>query len=471
MVVNTFFATECGLIHGQVEVKLLPGLPVLHVLGLPDASIRECSLKLKSALKSSGYSWPSGQQIVVSLRPAELRKGGVGVELAIAMAYLVLTDQLPEAVVSQIKESVVYGELSLFGEVSAPNDIVRALRVVGNKSILTGRSSAAIHEGKWLEISHLADKALVLREAHFSWSEHWQAPIIPDRFMLSEPARIALLLTSLMKLHVLVAGPQGSGKTTWAKLAHALSEPPHLDEAYDRAALFGDESLFLKWRPIEHPHHSSTVQALVGGGLSISPGVISRAHGGVLLMDEFLEFSPAVLEALREPIESGFIEIARKGRRERLPARFQLVATANLCPCGKLNPLVRRQCGYSLVRCRSVVSRLSGPLLDRFDLLVLSHEWTDRGLSKARRVWSLEEIAQDLARARTFARERNGALDSEIPGWAGEILPSHRRRQSLLRVARGLADLEESIEIKPGHFNIAYDLVSQPMEKMREVFA
>lgn len=277
-----------------------------------------------------------------------------------------------------------------------------------------------------------------------------------------------MALATHMNLNVLVAGPQGSGKTTWAKALYALTPPPELSSLLELADVFGDEILDNTWRPYEAPHHLTTPQAIVGGGSPIAPGIISRAHGGLLMMDEFLEFHPNVLEALREPIESGVIEIARKGVRERLPARFQLVATTNLCICGRLNPSREKlvTCSHSLGRCRSVCFRLSGPLMDRFDVLLFSHTWLGRGI---RRVSTLE-VRNMIDRMAAFAAER-GPVESSIPDWLGDLELSHRRAQSLLKVARGLADLDGSVRILDHHFQSASNIVITPMEDLKKLFA
>ena len=465
MIVSTMFHHNERFELGEVEVKLLPGVPQLQVVGLPDASMRECGIKLKSALRSCGLDWPQGHQIVINLRPSYLRKHSAGVDLAITLGFLALTNQLSDPLKEALVSSVVYGEIALHGRVFAPKDVGRALRATCGRPLLTGKVDGLIREGQWWEITDLKEKEIQKYTRTFDWNAYWQPPQLPD-FEIPACAAQVLALATHMNLSVLVAGPQGTGKTTWAKALYALTPPPDTPRMLELADMFGDEALEQRWRPCEQPHHTITPQAMVGGGLPMQPGVISRAHGGMLVMDEFLEFHPYVLESLREPMESGVIEIARKGTRERWPARFQLVATTNLCPCGRLNPAAIMGCKYSLTRCRSVCFRLSGPLMDRFDVLLFSHKWLNHGIKRV----SILEVQKTIERLSGFASSRGEVLYT-IPEWIDKLEFSHRRRRSLLRVARGLADLEESKKTLDSHFEEAYQLVISPMDSLKRLFA
>jgi magnesium chelatase family protein len=393
----------------------------------------------------------------------DLRKSGAGADLPIALAFLAATEQISPQMRELLETHVVYGELSLSGEIHAPADLSQALRVA-RMPMLTGRPASELREGEWSEIKMLNQPAAERRMKTFDWESFWEKPSLPS-FTLHEKAARQLMLASHMRLNTLLAGPQGTGKTTWAKLLHALTTKPLPADLYAREAHFGEEAYTCRWRPFEQPHHSATPQAMIGGGNPVVPGIITRAHGGVLVMDEFLQFHPVVLEALREPVESGHVDIARRGSRERFPARFQLVATTNLCPCGKLNPLtVGRNCTLSLGRCRSTTARLSGPLLDRFDFLSLTHEWTGRGARMA-----VEEIAKRIEAAGEFARTRPAAVE-EPPAWIGELELNHRRRRSMALVARGLADLDAEPKVLSRHTQEAFELVVTPMKKLREIF-
>jgi len=463
MTIKTLFYYEGKLELAEVEVKLLPGIPHLHFVGLPDASIRECGLKLKSALRSQGLKWPAGQQIVVSLRPMDLRKSGAGIDLAVALAYLAVTGQLSKEIRERLSSHVVFGEIALNGQVLAPLNLAQALRAARGQPLITGVLQKPVRHGRWLELAQITDQQPVEREANFNAADFWQRPPLPN-LQIHEAAARDLLLSIHLRLAVLVAGPQGSGKTTWARLLHALAPPPDPIQMDEAASLFGEEIWETRWRPLEHPHHTLTPQAMIGGGRPLEAGVITRAHGGTLIMDEFLEFPYSVLEALREPMESGCVTLARNGRREKFPADFQLVATTNLCPCGKLVPGVNTSCGFSLGRCRSVTQRLSGPLLDRFDLMILSHEW----LKPGRRI-ATEELLEEVESLREFAASRDA--NHKTAPWLAELGLSHRRQKSVALVARGLADLEHSVGVEPRHFTDAFKLSCEPMQKLREIFA
>ncbi len=461
MLIKTLFHHEGRWEKGEVELHALPGVPNLHFVGLPDSQIRESGIKLKAALKSCGWYWPRGSQIVVNLRPNYFRKSSAGVELAIAMGILALTGQLSEALREVLVKNFVYGEVTLDGRVLAPHDISGALRFA-DQEVLTGTVGEELRSGRWAEIESLKDLEPRRKERFFDWENYF---VPPERlpYELHEDAAKILCLAVHMNLHVLLAGPQGSGKSTWARVLFSLTEAPDPEMYLEREELVGRED--LRWRPFEQPHHSITALGLIGGGVPIRPGVITRAHGGLLVMDEFLEFNQMALESLREPLECGHIEIARKGLRDRLPARFQLIGTTNLCPCGKLSPGKFPECPMYLNRCRSVVRRLSGPLLDRFDVLVFTHRWNAKG----RRVgwWEMREQLDDL---RQFRAQR-GEVESAVPNWVADLNLNHRRLRSLLRVARGLADLDHSKNIQSKHFQGALHYVVDPVQELAQLFA
>jgi magnesium chelatase family protein len=460
MVIKTLFTQGNQFIPGEVEVRLLPGIPVLHVVGQPDGHIRESGLRLKSALRACQLQWPKGHQIVVNLRPTHFRKSSSGVDLAIALGFLALTQQLSRDLLARLQECVVYGEVALDGCVFAPADLGEALRT-NELAFISGEPNGAVPIGRWWKLKTLSDSRLISEERQAQWN--WQVPEFPD-ISFPESSFRRLCLAAHLQLNVLLAGPQGSGKSTWAKALYALSDRPDEAQILEQQSLFGADPE-RTWRPCEVPHHLITPLAMVGGGAPLFPGVISRAHGGMLIMDEFLEFHPAVLEALREPLQNGYIELARRGERQRFPARFQLVGTTNLCPCGQFRPGKSVSCGRSLRHCQSVVTRLSGPVLDRFDLFLFSHKWLR---NEPLRSWS--EAQGEVQRLRQFARKHPAEVPL-LPEWIQQLELSHRRRAAVLRVARGLADWDECPQVQPQHFGEAHDWVVKPMEVLRQLFA
>lgn len=462
MIIQTLFNFGGRFELGEVEVRLMPGIPNLHVVGSPDPQIREAGIKLKSAVRAAGFRWPRGQQILVNLRPNHFKKTSHGVELAVALGILGATGQLEETLQEKLRGLRVYGEVTLDGRVLAPHDLPRAL-TSSPVPLLTGTAATGLREGEWLELASLKDSAAIHRARYFDWDSFFERPALPPMSFHAD-AVLPLLLCAHMKLNVMVAGPQGSGKSTWAKVLYSLSPRPDVRTLLEREEWVGrDEN--LKWRPLECPHHSLSPLSMVGGSYPIQPGVVTRVHGGVLLMDEFLEFSAATLEALREPLETGTVEIARKGAREKLPAQFQLVATTNLCPCGKLVPRMDEKCRHPLPFCSSTVRRLSGPLLDRFDLLVFSQSWTLPG-----RMVPVSEMAESVARMDRF-RTARGEVEAQWPDWIDSLTLNFRRRRSLLRVARGIADLEESKTVESTHFSQAIKLVADSITELNQLFA
>jgi len=466
MTLHTFFRHEGRLHPGEIEIQLLRGLPVLNFVGLPDAYIRESGVKVKAAIRSAGLSWPTAQQIVVNMRPAHLRKSSTGVELAIALGYLSLTGQLPLSIESELVQSVVYGELSLEGRVLAPPDIGEAFVAAGGRSLLTG-STDGIAGGRWFEMVSLNCQSLLKKERVDEAKEsQWKAPEIPQLAFHPKAAEI-MALAAVGELSVLVAGPQGSGKSTWARALYSLSNAPVLNEVHARAQYLGSAELQRPWRPFEVPHHSASPLALVGGGVPIQPGVITRAHGGVLLMDEFLEFHPRVLEALREPVDSGIVELARGADRVQLPAKFQLLATTNLCPCGRLAPKINLACGRTIPVCRSVWNRLRGPVLDRFHMLVFSSHWTDRQQPEVR----LEEVAETVREARLVMARARFYASATLPTWIHSLRLSRRREQAILRVARALSALAGETRVRRAIFTRAHEFVVDPMDDLDCIFS
>lgn len=461
MNIKSYIETPVGFQVVEVEVKLMAGLPQLHIVGQPDAHIKECGLRIKSALKSSGFSWPKGRQIVVNLRPTYLRKHSRGLDLAIVVGILIESGAAPKDFIQWCEGKVFYGEIGLGGEVFAPSGAVDLVRPNSEFVVVSGEMNHPLLEGQWWQVKELTDLETPQKcERTVDWSKIFARPELGG-FNFNEEGAELLKVSSLMGMSVLLAGPQGSGKSTFAKAIHALSAEPDPEQFRENLRLTGVER---KWRALEMPHHTTPAKAMVGGGSPLKVGVISKAHGGVLIMDEFLHFAGEVLESLREPLETGKIHLNRVSDAVILPAAFQLVATTNLCPCGKRIPGVMRSCGYSLGRCRSVVQRLSGPMLDRFELVGFSNKW--RGGVRL----GLDEILQTIEKAREFQKCRE--YDPLVwPQSVQDYPTSFRRKRALMRAARALADLDGSKKIQDHHLGRAKGLAWFPIDKLIQMFA
>jgi magnesium chelatase family protein len=476
----------------RVEVDVAPGLPSFTIVGLADTALQESRERVRGAIRNSGFEYPP-RRITVNLAPADLRKGGASLDLAIALGTLVGSEQLKAA-----GRWAVLGELSLGGELRPvpgllPMVAALARRRVGRVIVpADGLAEASLAGGiEVVPVATLADAATMLRSRRggrtravpprIELSERWLEPDsgppaadlpagssaeVPD---LAEvrgqlEARHALEV-ALAGGHCLVMiGPPGSGKTLLARTIPGLLPP--LDDQESRvatiiASVAGAAPVrgLVRQRPYRAPHHTISYAAMVGGGAHLSPGEVTMAHTGVLFLDELPEFDRATLEALRQPLEDGQVAIARVGRAGVFPARFQLVAAMNPCPCGQAGE------GGGRCRCQAAVvdryaGRVSGPLRDRIDLWVhMPRVRAEDYVSRSSPEGSAP-VAARIAAARRLQIERQGCLNARLSGRtlrAACDLSGHaeahairladlegrsaRGTERLLRVARTMADL------------------------------
>ncbi len=441
----------------EIQVNLLPGLPEVKFSGLVDLAIKESATRLKSAFRKSGFHWPNKQQIIINVSPAYIKKSSLGMDLALASAILWKTSQVDFSLYNT-SHIYTYGEVGLDGDIVAPEDW-NTLPLKETDLLITGLSK----DENYRKNNYLAktlkdiDKAISLPVK--SWKTQLKKPEIPD-ISFSESAGLILKLVAAGEHNLLLCGEAGSGKTTLTENLYFLLDPPNKKSWEESKSLFRKET--TGWRPYVNPHHTTTSLSMVGGGVPLFPGEISRAHGGLLVLDEYLEFHSKVQEALREPVEKGQIRLVRRGKSMVFPTQFLLAATSNLCPCGDYIPGRNSSCAYSLRRCQSYLDRLSGPMLDRFDILAFSNQW------KGERTISLKSLFQDLQQASQYRREKrkqevlNGQLslkDLEFMLKKQDLqhLPetsSHRRKRALLRVARSFSDFQ-------GEENISYKSIEQ----------
>ena len=458
----------------EVELELWPGLPEIHFLGRADQHLRESAKRIKSAIRAQGYEFPIAQQILVNLRPSYLKKSSRGLELAVAAAYLMETGQVPKLVTDS--KTFFYGELSLTGEVSAPQGLNSAT-FASRTHLVTGKSEEPL-PFTVQEVAELKSLFSPVTKSGSPPSVKWIPPDeILDLEVSQDWARILAVL-SLGGHSALFAGAAGSGKTTAAKILHALLPDPTPAESFALAKRL-DPKLkeSISWRPFIHPHHSIPMKSLLGGGNEAHGGELARADLGFLLLDEFLEFSPTVMESLREPLEQKRMRISRGAKVFDYPLRAQVVATTNLCPCGDFVPgkAPRQRCRFTLPKCRSYSQKISGPLLDRFEVLLFSPE----NKSAEKRI-SIRDLRQKLEQMRAdlvaSGRELEDRDLNKIKKRMDPFLLKHdwqtrggseRRRNATLRIAQSLADWDSSLRIKGRHFEEALQWTVHNFEKIK----
>ena len=443
----------------EIQVSLLPGLPEVKFTGLVDMAIKESATRLKSAFKKRGFSWPNKQQIIINLSPAYIKKSSPGMDLALAGAILYKTGQID---LSHYKSSSLYfyGEVDLEGHVLTPQDW--RFLPSKNKTLIIGNLEEENYKQQVYSVENLKELFAGKQCECKDWRNKLSAPEIPD-ISFSKPASEILKLCSAGEHPLLLCGSAGSGKSTLAEHVYYLLSEPN-QKAFEQSEQI--LNLSQKWRAFISPHHTTSPLSMIGGGSPLFLGEISKAHGGLLLLDEYLEFHPKVQEALREPLEKGEIRLVRRGQCMVFPSQFLLIATSNLCPCGDYEPNKAVQCSYSLRRCQSHLDRLSGPMMDRFDLLTFSKDW------KGEKTVTLKSLKPEIEKAKEFRlKNRNQEcpnshlelkeLERMIDKNTDCLLPessSHRRKRALLRVARTFSDLKQESKISPSSLEQALPL-------------
>lgn len=469
-----------------VEVHIANGLPSFTIVGLPEAEVKESKDRVRAALQNAQFEFPP-RRITVNLAPADLPKESGRFDLPIALGILAATGQIPSNSLDQYEWA---GELALTGELRA----IRGALAMTYGAVQSGRSfvlpeqngaeaalvrKATVYPARsLLQIcAHLAGRAplqlctaLGVAPAEAHSSQYLDMEEVKGQVQ----ARRALEIAAAGGHSVLMAGPPGTGKSMLAARLPGILPPMTEDEALESAAMQSLSSggfNVIHWmrRPYRAPHHTASAVALVGGGSNPRPGEISLAMNGVLFLDELPEFDRKVLEVLREPLESGRITISRAARQADFPARFQLIAAMNPCPCGYLGHYSGK-CRCSPDQVARYRSRISGPLLDRIDIQIEVPALRDEDLMRQTKTESSSTIRQRVESAYQRQLKRQGKTNARLmgrdidghcaPDAAGENLLrqaihhlnlSARGYHRILKVARTIADLAESKHVAAAH--------------------